>query len=98
MMDEDRSDFFDTDEFGETATYAGTSINVVEYSTDERNTAGVPYLSQSIFTIMIDSDDVAYPRPGDVVTFRGFTCKVGDNPRSEGKVWIVDLEKDLIQI
>ena len=45
MMDEDRSDFFDTDEFGETATYAGTSINVVEYSTDERNTAGVPYLS-----------------------------------------------------
>ena len=82
--------FFNDDEFAESAIYAGTAITVVEADTGERQT-GQPGFITPMFTIYLKASDVARPKAGDAVIFRGMSCRVGPWPVSEGGVWKVDL-------
>jgi hypothetical protein len=92
----DMAVIFNTDEFGETATYAGVEITVVEAETAERNT-GLPGFVVPLFSIYVKASDVERPKAGDAVTFRGVTCRVGQFPISDGGVWLVDLERMAVQ-
>ena len=89
--------FFNEDEFAESAIYAGTAITVVEADTGERQT-GQPGFITPMFTIYLKASDVARPKAGDAVIFRGMSCRVGPWPISEGGVWKVDLIQHTVQV
>lgn len=96
QLNADMAVFFDTDEFGEAATYAGTDIVVVGAETSERQT-GAPGFITPLFSVYIKASDVARPKAGDAVTFRGVTCRVAPYPVSDGGMWRVDLVQNTVQ-
>jgi hypothetical protein len=92
----DMAVFFNTDEFAEAATYGTTEITVVEAEVGERDT-GVPGFTVPLYAIFVKASDVARPKAGDAVTFRGVSCTVAPYPTSEGGIWRVELLKETVQ-
>lgn len=88
--------FFNDDEFAESATYNGKVITVVEAAVSERNT-GSPGFASPTFGIFVKASDVARPKGGDIVTFRGVSCRVSQFASGDIGVWLVDLMKDTVQ-
>jgi hypothetical protein len=97
QIDADLVHFFNTDEFAELATYKGEEIEVIETSISEQNTS-IPGFTLHQFSVLIKAEDVARPKAGDEVTFRGVSCVVGAFSRSEGDVWQVDLFTKAIRV
>ena len=89
--------FFNTDEFAEAATYKGAEIKVVEAEVSEQS-SGSPGFVVPLFSVYLSARDVARPKAGDAVVFRGVTCKVSAYPVSAGGVWKVDLIKETVQV
>lgn len=92
----DMAVFFNADEFAEAATYQGSEILVVEAEVGERDT-GVPGFTVPLYAIFVKASDVARPKAGDAVTFRGVSCTVAPYPKSEGGIWRVELLKETVQ-
>lgn len=92
----DMAVFFNDDEFAEAATYKGTEILVVEAEVGERDT-GLPGFTAPLFAVFVKASDVARPKAGDAVTFRGVTCTVAPFPTSEGGIWRVELMQQTVQ-
>ncbi len=96
QMDSDMAVFFNPDEFGEAATYNGKAITVVEAEAGERTT-GTPGFVTPMFSVYVQASDVARPKAGDSVTFRGVSCRVAPYPQSEGGVWLLELVQETVQ-
>lgn len=88
--------FFNADEFAEAATYQGADVLVVEAEVGERDT-GSPGFTVPLFAVFVKATDVARPKAGDAVTFRGVSCTVAPFPQSEGGLWRVELLKETVQ-
>jgi hypothetical protein len=92
----DMAVFFNADEFAEAATYGTIEITVVEAEVGERDT-GAPGFTVPLYAIFLKAADVARPKAGDAVTFRGVSCTVAPYPTSEGGIWRVELLKETVQ-
>ena len=88
--------FFNPDEFGEAAVYNGVDITVVEADASERS-SGIPGFVTPVFAVYVKASDVARPKAGDAVTFRGVSCRVASYPQSEGGMWLVELIQETVQ-
>lgn len=87
----DLSIFFDDEEFAETAIYNGTEITVVEDG-GFKNISGSPGVYVSALTIHVRESEVAKPKVGTLVVFRGENYNVGDNPQYDGGIWTLSLD------
>lgn len=104
MEDFDTEDFFDVNEFAETATYKGAPVFAVEVVGGERQRiveSGLkssPGLVYPVFVVVLNLGS-ARPKSGDAVVFRGNQYHIGGGPVSEGGgLWRVDLIKNSIQV
>ena len=87
----DNTLFFDpVNGFGEAATYNGTAITVVEDGGDESN-IGIPGVNVGNYTLYVQRADVATPKQGDSVVFRGVSCYVTGSPRCDADIWEVQI-------
>lgn len=93
---DDISTFFDEDEFGESATYDGTEITVVEDG-GYQNVTGTPGVYVPALTIHVMESEVATPKVGKPVVFRGENYKVAGNPQYDGGVWTIMLDHETSQ-
>ena len=93
----DEGIFFNSDDFAEAIVYNGGEVLAIETTATDRNT-GRPGFVVPVFTIMISANDVTRPEAGDPVTFRGRKYKVGENPFSDGGIWVVDLVEKTLQV
>ena len=88
----DAAVFYNDDEFSEPAVYNGTPIAVVEAETGER-VSGEPGFVAPLFAVLVKASDVARPKGGDTVVFRGVTCTAAQHPTAQGEDWRVELER-----
>jgi hypothetical protein len=93
----DLSVIFNADEFAETATYKGVDVLVIEAEATGYDT-GPPGFITPLYSVYVSDQEVAQPKAGDVVVYRNVRCRVGQFPRSEGGVWLIDLIKDTVQV
>lgn len=82
---------------GEECTYNGVTILAIEDAYTER-ISGDPGFIRPLFTLQIMQADVAQPKGGDAVIFRGEQYTVQDEPTGGGGIWRVDVAGKTIQI
>jgi hypothetical protein len=91
-INSDLSVFFNTDEFAEEVTYAGTDINALIYygeRLDERSGALV-----STCTLSIQVSDVTTPAYRDTVVIGSATWTVTKINNGDANIWEITAEKD----
>lgn len=88
--------FFGEDEFAETATYDGTEITVVEDGGFQGIT-GSPGVYVPSLTIHVRESELASPKVGNLVVFRGENYKVAAQPQYDGGIWTLVLDHETSQ-
>lgn len=89
--------FFDTDEFAQSVTYNGTSIDaLVEYGVDltQSFNDGWQKSGASLVTIEVKASDVPSPAYQDAVIIGATTYAVSNVKSGDGYTWMLELITD----
>ena len=94
MTQDDMDIFFNDEEFADPATYNGAGIMVVEDTVSEMATS-VPGIILPSVSVLIKASDVAKPKEGDTVVYKGQTWQVAPYFTKDGEIWRVTLDGEI---
>ena len=84
--------FFNTDEFSQTVTYAGSSIDAVVSFNKNLDDAGQSPMATGL--IRVKASDVANPDYRDAVIISGVTWRVRRIESGDGNTWQLEVYRD----
>lgn len=91
QLSTDLAVFFETDEFAQSVTYAGTAINALVLFNENLDAAGSRDSAMAIGEIWVKVSDVALPAYRDVVVIGSDTWNVRRILFGDGYIWKVEI-------